>query len=102
MRPLALLLLALPIVAGCGRAPTEPQFRSYDLELVPMARHSTYIGIAPGSQGADLPRFREMDSRDLSEFLRARIGCVYDDSREIVAVGQKRTPAGYIVPVSCL
>jgi hypothetical protein len=102
MKPVKIVLLAVPLAAACSQEPDVPQFRSYDLELVPMARYSTYIGVAPKSVGADLPRFREMDSKAFSEYLRDSIGCVYDDSREIMPLGRKRTPAGYIVPVSCL
>ena len=44
---------------------------------------------------------RKLDNRAFNRFLRDRIGCVYDASREITPIGSARLPAGYMVPVQC-
>lgn len=94
------LLIAM-IVAGCAQESSEPQFRSFDLNLTHPSPYSTYIEVSPGDRAADLPRLRALDSRGFSEYLRESVGCVYDDSRDIFPLGSKRIPAGYIVPIRC-
>ena len=96
------LVLSTLVVSACASGEGQPQFRSFDLELVHTSPYSTYIGVAAGSQGAKLPRLRQLDSREFSKFLRDKIGCVYDHAREIHALGSDRVPAGYMVPIVCL
>lgn len=101
-RHVALLLLVPMFATGCAQETDVPQFRSYDLTLTHPAPYATYIQVSPGARGEDLPRFRELDSRAFSEYLRDSIGCVYDGNREIVTLGSKRVPAGYVVPITCV
>lgn len=89
-------------LVGCGHTETEPQFRSYDLNLVHPSQKSTYIGVTPGSAKADLPRLRHLKTRDFSEYLRDKTGCAVDRSRATYVIGQKRAPAGYMVPINCI
>ena len=99
---LATFLAGSVALSGCTSERDEPQFRSFDLELIHPSPYSTYIGVAPGSRGADVPRLGQLDSKGFSEFLRDSIGCSLDGSREIYQLGHKRKPAGYMVPISCL
>lgn len=89
-------------LCACGKVPVEPQFRSFDLNLVHPSQNSTYMSVTPGSPKADLPRLRHLKSSDFSEYLREKTGCVVDQSRTTHVVGKKRTPAGYMVPIVCL
>lgn len=89
-------------LAACGNTNAEPQFRSFDLNLVHPSQKSTYISVTPGSQNADLPRVRLLKSKDFSEYLRAKTGCAVDQSRATYVIGQKRAPAGYMVPINCI
>jgi hypothetical protein len=99
---LATAASCLIVLTGCAAQPDEPRFRSYDLELIHTSPYSTYIGVAPGSRGAGLPRMGQLDSKGFSEYLRDSIGCSLDRSREIHRLGHKKTPAGYMVPINCL
>lgn len=96
------VFLALCVAAGCAGQDAEPQFRSYDLKLTHPTRYATYITVAPGTRDARMPRFRELDSRAFSRYLRESIGCVYDTRRDIFPLGSKRVPAGYVVPITCI
>lgn len=89
-------------LAACGTTDSEPQFRSFDLNLVHPSQKSTYIGVTPGSPKADLPRVRHLKTKDFSEYLRAKTGCAVDQSRATYVIGQKRAPAGYMVPINCI
>ncbi|MFK7875753.1 MAG: hypothetical protein AB8B71_08210, partial [Paracoccaceae bacterium] len=75
---LAAVFFGLVALSGCASQRDEPQYRSYDLELVHTSPYSTYIGVAPGSRGADVPRIGQLDSKGFSEFLRDSIGCSLD------------------------
>lgn len=90
------------VLSGCGSTQDNATFRSYDLELIHTSPYSTYIGVASGAQGADVPRLRQLRSKGFNEYLRDRIGCSVDGSREIHRLGQARRPAAYMVPISCL
>ncbi len=92
---------ALLVVAACSEAPEEPSFRSYDLTLSHPSPYASYLSVSPGSRGAGLPRMRQIKSRNFSEYLRSSTGCVVDMSRSTMAMGHKRMPAGYMVPVVC-
>ena len=95
-------LLGAVVLSGCGAPQGDPQFRSYDLELVHTSKYSTYIGVVPGSQGQDMPRLGQLDSKGFSAFLRDSIGCSLDGNRKIHRLGHKKKPAGYMVPITCL
>jgi hypothetical protein len=98
---LATAVSGLIVLSGCALEQNNQKFRSYDLDLIHTSAYSTYIAVAPGSRGADVPRIRQLKSTAFSEYLRARTGCSIDGSREIHQLGHKRKPAGYMVPISC-
>ncbi len=99
---LPVVLSGSVVLSGCTAKQDEPHFRSYDLELIHTSPYSNYIGVAPGSQGADLPGVGQLSSKGFSEFLSDRIGCSLDGRRKIHQLGHKQKPAGYMVPISCL
>jgi hypothetical protein len=104
MRCAVFMAVILGLLAGCTSSPvsrSDVEYRNYDLELVHPSPYATYIQVMPGSLGADMPRLRKLDNRAFNRFLRDRIGCVYDASREITPIGSARLPAGYMVPVQC-
>lgn len=96
------LVVSAFVVSACASNEETSQFRTFDLELVHTSPYSTYIGVGSGAQGAELPRLRQLDSKEFSEYLRDEIGCVYDQGREIHAFGSDRAPAGYMIPIVCL
>jgi hypothetical protein len=93
---------SLMVLSGCASEQDNQQFRSYDLALIHTSPYSTYIAVAPGSRGGDVPRIGQLDSKAFSEYLKIRTGCSVDDSRKIHRLGHERNPAGYMVPISCL
>lgn len=95
------LLPAVFALGACASEPPAPQFRAYDLELTHPSPTSTYLMVAPGAFDADLPRPRQIKSRKFSRYLREATGCGVDTSIPASPVGDKRMPAGYMVPVLC-
>lgn len=99
---LVISVSGLIVLSGCASRQDNQQFRSYDLVLIHPSPNSTYIAVAPGTRGANVPRIGELGSKRFSEYLRDSIGCSVDGSREVHRIGQSRNPAGYMVPISCL
>lgn len=97
-------LIAVPVCvmfAACSEAPEPPQFRAHDLKVSHPAPYANYVSVAPGTYDAAMPRPRQIESRAFSRFLREKTGCVMDPTREMAVLGQKKVPAGYMVPVVC-
>ncbi len=104
LRYVLCIFALVALVAGCTSGPasrSDVELCNYNLELIHPSPYANYIQVMPGSVGADLPRLRKLDNRAFNRFLRDRIGCVYDEGREITSIGSRRLPAGYIVPVLC-
>ena len=95
-------LLALVAVTGCAQPEAEPTFRSFDLEVSHPSPHSTFVAVTPGGRGAQLPRVRQLNSKDFNTYLRDLTGCAVDQGRHTYILGHKKAPAGYMVPITCM
>lgn len=96
-----IIFLAILVLSACAKTPDTPQFRAFDLELTHPSAYSTYILVTPGLGAADLPSLRQVNSLTFSKYLRESTGCVADTSHSATAIGSKRIPAGYMIPIVC-
>ncbi|MDW4498590.1 hypothetical protein R5H30_11400 [Sulfitobacter sp. D35] len=96
-------LLLLLTLAACGRpSPVEaPQYRNFDLRISHPSPYSTFLLVEPAHRGADLPGPGLVNNRRFAIYLREATGCGIDMARDTVALGNKRVPAGYMIPVVC-
>ena len=95
-------LSALAAVSACSQPDRAPSFRSFDLEVSHPSPYATFMSVAPGAQGARLPRVRQLNSRDFNTYLRDLTGCSVDQARPTHIIGHKKAPAGYMVPIICV
>lgn len=95
-------LVFAALLSACARAPDTPTFRSFDLDVAHPSPYATFVAVSPGASGAKLPGLNQLKSRDFNRYLVALIGCSVDPYGETHVIGDRRIPAGYMVPIVCL
>ncbi|WP_223421762.1 hypothetical protein [Tateyamaria pelophila] len=98
----ALVVSACVSLSACSQPDSKPKFRSFDLDVSHPSPYATFLAVAPGANGARLPRMRQLNSKDFNTYLRDLTGCAVDQTRETHVIGHKKAPAGYMVPIICV
>lgn len=96
-----LSLLILLGLAGCAGTREAAPGQGAGFKVRSAGPQANYLHIVPLHPGAPLPPPGHLLTQAFSRDLRRVTGCVFDVSRPAAAIGNKQSPAGYVVPVSC-